>query len=392
MFNMFSVAAFPANCGYGNFSVYTNAVFGMLQGPWNGAYPGFTRLYVGVDVTSLKTKWTQLRQGLRAAHDRGVKIEVLMDGTAWVKTAAGVATGLTNCQLVAWFNGNATDVRDTFDGMHYDIEPHTLGAAWMTNYAGGTDRYNNAWEANLIAIFRGCQAIFSGTSTTVAWDVPDDYYNYNTDLWIPLVQNPYVDYVSVMAYHDTVAELTNGIGGIGGVTNVLASLAGSGVPALFGVESSDPRLAPADISFWQEGVAPLEAALAVLDATYGPGGSLASPLYQGTSVHYNFAFGVLPLNGFGTSGLPVTSCNVDRGFLFAFANDTIYVSMKLFRASTNTFLKTYDVTNYIPGPWEMSIANAGGVGPYRIELYDGAGGTQLAPSSPVGLATCATMA
>jgi hypothetical protein len=379
-----------ANCGYSNFTMYARNYYDMITTPWNGAYTGFTRLFMGVSMAQLASKGPQLRQGLRFAHDRGVAIELLMDGSAWVRSAAGVNTGISNCQQLRWFNGNATDPRDVFDGMHYDIEPHTLGPGWTTNTTGGSDRFNNMWQANLISIFRACQRVFQGTPTTLAWDVPDDYYYYVTDLWAPLVQDPYVDYVSIMNYHDSFEVMRSGIGGIGGVNNVLLSLRGA-VPALFGAETADTTLAPDEISFWQEGVAPLEAALDALTAQYfGQSGSVAG--FLGTAVHYNYAYGILPTNGFGT-GPPIggISCNTYRSFLFAYADDSIYVSMRVFRSTTNALLRIYDISNYVPGPWEMSVANAG-VGPYRIELYDGPNGVKLTPTSPVPAAVCTVMA
>ena len=385
MFNMFSASSFLANCGYNNFTTYASVVYNMLQKPWSGAYTGFTRLFVDFGLSTLLANEASIRQGLRVAHNNGVAIELLVSGSAWVKTTAGVNTAISTCQQVAWFNGNATDPRDVLDGVHYDIEPNTLGSGWTSNSAGGTDKYNNLWESNLIALFRGCMAVFAGTPTTVAWDVSDDYSYYVTDLWTPLVQDPYVSYVCIMDYHNTLAEMVNGTGGIGGVSNVLRSLNGA-VPALFGAETSGPSLAPVDTSFWQNGTVVLEATLATLDTMYR-----TTPGYLGTAIHYSETFGVLPPNGFGTSGNVITACNTNAAILFGVANDTIYVSMKVYRATTNTFLKAFDVTNYIPGPWQMSIAQAG-AGPYRIELYDGAGGTQLTPSSPIGMAVCGVMA
>ena len=379
-FNTFSAKSYAANCGYANFTAYMDAYLNMLQNPWRGAYPGFTRLFFSVPVAYLSTKTASLRQGLRRAHDAGLAIELLMDGTDWVKSASGVATGIGVCQSVASFNANATDPRDVFDGVHFDIEPHTLGAGWFQNASTGTDRYNDFWEANLISIFSTCRTLFNGTNATAAWDVPDDYYYYNKDLWRPLVNGqPYVDYLSIMSYHNTTATLINGIDGIGGVAKVLASLQGK-VPALFGVELQRPPQADYTVSFWAQGMAPMEAALAAVNATYyGTAG------YMGNSIHPLETYWVLPAyNPGGTSSL----CTNMGRMLYAYSNSTSTISMRLYRSTTNALLATYTVTGWIPGPWAMPLTSDG---PYRIELYDAAGGVSASSSSTVGLATCTVL-
>ena len=323
-------------------------------------------------------------------------VELLQDGSTWVKSATGVAAGLALCQQVAWFNGNASDPRDVWDGVHYDIEPHTLGSGWFSNTAGGTDRYNNAWQGNLVKIFAGCRTILAHTPATVAWDVPDDYYYYVTDLWTPLMQTPYVDYLAVMTYYDDSAEVLHGVGGVGGAANVLASLKGTAGPSvLFAVEASDPVSATVGTSFWAVGAAALEATLAALTSTQpgstGPGG------FAGVAVHFDLTYGVLSSAGYGKGTAPITACNTyGSAVLFGIANSSAYVSMNLYRAVDNALLTTYDLrgTGFIPGPWQMFLKNTTGAatGPYRIELYDGANGKPRKATSPVGKATCSVMA
>ena len=380
-----TTTAYKNACGYATFDAYMDAYLTMLQRPWNGTYPGFTRLFSCVPLNHLTNKAANLRQGLRRAHDAGIKVELLHDGSTWVRSATGVQNGLNLCWRVHWFNGNATDPRDRFDGVHLDIEPHTLDTSvWMSNTAGGNDRYNQQWEANLIAILRGCREIFAGTNTTVAWDVPDDYSYYNTDLWDALVADPYVDYLSIMNYYDSLDYIVWGRSEVGGAFNVLNSLQGR-VPVLIALETGDPYRAPDEISFWQEGVAPLESALAHLNDAFGTAAG-----FMGVAVHYDFPYGVLPLNGFGESDELPTSCNSYDRMLYIVVDRGVYRSMKVYQASTNTFLKTYNIGSH--GGTFFQPIGAVGAGPYRLEFYDGTNGNKLTPTSAVGMVSCTVMA
>ena len=67
---------------------------------------------------------------------------------------------------------------------------------------------------------------------------------------------------------------------------------------------------------------------------------------------------------------------------------TSTISMRLYRSTTNALLATYTVTGWIPGPWAMPLTSDG---PYRIELYDAAGGVSASSSSTVVLATCTVL-
>ena len=380
-FNTYPANNYVGNCGYANFTSYMDAYFSVLHRPWNGTYPGFTRLFFSVPLGQLTNKASSLRQGLRRAHTEGVAVELLMDGTNWVTSASGVATGIGVCQSVASFNANATDPRDVFDGVHFDIEPHTLGAGWFQNASAGTDRYNDFWEANLMSIFSTCRTLFNGTNATVAWDVPDDYYYYNKDLWRPLASGqPYVDYLSIMSYHNTTTTLINGIGGLGGVANVLASLNGT-VPAMFGVELQHPPEADYTISFWSQGLTPMEAALATVNATfYGTAG------YMGNSIHLAETYWALPATGGGNNTFSFCS-NMGR-VLHAFSNSTSYVSMRVYNAINGTLLSINDISGYVPGPWSMPLFSDG---PYRLEYYDAVNGVKANNSSTVGTATCTVL-
>jgi hypothetical protein len=278
-----------------SYAAYLDAYLLMLQRPWNGTYPGFTRLYISADLPTVVANAASSRLALCHLHSTGMKIELLVDGSAWVKSAAGVSTGLSICRQVRWFNGNATNPADTLDVVHRDIEPHAIpGNGWTQNAGGGTDAYKDirVWQANLIAVFRRCQAILEGSGMVLAWDVPDFYYNEVGDLWTPLAQDAYVDYVSVTTYHSTLQAMRNGLNGVGGVYNVLAALQGS-VPAIFGIELADTRLAAPDISFYQEGTIVAEAVLANLSTSYAPYQS-----FWGVAVHDRYAYSGLAAGGF----------------------------------------------------------------------------------------------
>ena len=389
-FNLYNAASFPGACGgFANVDAYVAAYAALFRRPWNGTYPAFTRVFVWVDLPKVMNNQAAVRKTLRAAHLAGLKLEYLHDGTAWVKSAAGVEAGIAQCQQIAWFNGNATDPRDLWDGVHYDIEPHTLGSGWTSNSGNGTDRYNDAWERNLMQIFSGCRRLFLGTKVTVAWDVSDDYYYYVTDLWAPLLSAPYVDYIAVMTYYASSDAFLNGLEGVGGVAAVLASLQGR-VPVLFAIETSDPRLAPDDVSLWRNGTIAAEAMLHSAATMYY--GTTAS--FWGVAIHHWYAYMVLPPLGYGSASTAlVTACATSGAFLAAVANSTAYVSIKVWnQSSATTPMLATDVSGYIPGPWIQPMAATAGAAqaPYRIELFE-APGAGNAPS-PVGRALCELMA
>ena len=262
------------------------------------------------------------------------------------------------------------------------MEPHTLGAAWFTNTGAGEDKYNDAWEANLISIFSGCRALVNPVGATVAWDVPDDYYYYVTDLWTALLADPYVDYVSVMAYHNSLDELEHGVDGVGGVANVLVALQGT-VRARFGIELQNPTVAPniSAISFWTAGLAAAHADFqAVIAAHKG------DPSFAGVAFHTAETFWVLPPDGGGDG--TVSLCTFRGPVLNVYSNSTSAVSMVVRSTVTGAQVGVYDVSGYVPGPFSIVQPT---VGPFRIGLFDAAGGVSASPTSTVGLATCADL-
>lgn len=189
----------------------------------------------------------------------------------------------------------------------------------------------------------------------------------------------------IMTYHNTLAAVRTGLNGVGGVYNNLASLQGR-VPAMFGIELSDPRLAPASVSLFVNGTTVVEGLLNNITASYSTYAG-----FHGVAVHTSYAYNALSkAETPGATGL-INVCNSYWGLINAMANDTIWSSMKVYRMPANSLVRTMDVGGYIPGPFIVAV-DPTNVGPYRVELYDGPNGTKQTSRSPVVSMTCGRMA
>jgi hypothetical protein len=226
-----------------------------------------------------------LRAFIKRAHAAGVQVEYLDGQAIWVTSDANRAVPIAICQAIVNFNaGGAADER--FDGVHFDIEPHTLGRSWHDNYSGGTDRYNNTYENNLISILGSCHQM--GLRTTN--DTGTDYAHYVWDLWNAYMAGGVVDYITVMNYFDTQGEWINGDTRthIGGTAENLA-LNTAGVPMVFGAETGSPG-SLSGISFYQEGYNCMKSVFDYSGNLYA-----SNPTYAGVAVHYYTPFKAMPL-------------------------------------------------------------------------------------------------
>ncbi|KJE92113.1 hypothetical protein CAOG_03135 [Capsaspora owczarzaki ATCC 30864] len=199
---------------------------------------------------------TQMRSFIQQAHARGVLVEYLDGDAQWTTSASLASTPKNLVSQVIAFNKGTADVTDDFDGIHLDIEPHVLGALWTSNSAGGTDKYNNLLEDNMLAIYRACkQLIVAGDpKMTLAADIGVWYVSAATDIWNGFMNDQSVDYLGIMDYTDNQPTYQ---------TQALANLKAvkGNIKIMVGVESIDPNSAPDEQSFYQEGYGPLEAQL-----------------------------------------------------------------------------------------------------------------------------------
>ncbi|MBA2664351.1 MAG: hypothetical protein H0U74_18830 [Bradymonadaceae bacterium] len=239
-----------------------------------------------------------LRAFLRRAKARGVAVEYLGGQAIWVASDDNAAAGIRVCEDLVSFNASTPALEERFDGVHLDIEPHTLdsgpyaGLWWENRLPNG---YNADWTARWKHILTSCKARFdayyaeSGHRLSFSSDVGTDYAFYNKPIleFLNRSDGP-LDYITIMNYYDDrlnsqgKAAFVYGAGAgelmVGGVAQNLALW--SKLPVLIGVETGPTSIAPDEDSFFQEGWRPM---YKVLDAMHA---DFAKTQLIGWAVHH----------------------------------------------------------------------------------------------------------
>jgi hypothetical protein len=280
-----------------------------------------------------------LRAFIQRAHSLGIQVEYLDGDASWVKSTTNRQIPVSICQAVVDFNAGGT-VDQRFDGVHYDIEPHTLGTTWRQN--GGVDGYNDTYENNMIFILQSC----NNKGLHITNDTGTDYAAYVTELWNAYMAGGVLDYITIMNYFDTQAEWINGTVDGGGVAQNL-QLDTLGLQMVFGVETiADAGLA--DISFAQEGYTCMKSVFDYSGNLYANNAK-----YWGVSVHYYTPFKAMTL-GSCTTATP-TRTNTPIGPTATRTNTPIAPTNTPTRTNTptgptNTPTSTLTRTNTPIGP------------------------------------------
>lgn len=156
----------------------------------------------------------------REAHARGMGVEYLDGQAIWICEQANAQKAINVLEDVITFNLNCDRDSERYDGIHYNIEPHTIGSysdhwdgGWRTdgpNAPGSGDHhFNKDWCDNLIWIYEEGRRILddyedeTGHHMTWTFDLPVDYFTY-----VPYLSDFFkdpsspVDYITVINYHD----------------------------------------------------------------------------------------------------------------------------------------------------------------------------------------------
>ena len=380
-------ATYAAGCPYDTAADHQAAFFYRLRQPLR-TYPPFNRVYLEIAATLLTENATAVRSLLASAHAQGVAVELLAGDDAWMASAAATATPIALCTAVATFNGARTTADEWLDGVHLDLEPQAL-AGWRANTSRGSDPYNDAYEANLLTILRGCRAALNSTGTTLAWDVAPYLVRWASDLWPPVLAERLVDYVAFMNYYTSLDAFVNGVNGTGGVRPLLASLAGSGIQGVFVADASDPTLAPPADSFWAVGAQPLESMLAATTALYDNGG-VASPGFAGTGIH--------PLGDYiylQPTGPPLAPACTSTGRAITLLPGGLPVaSAAVYNAKSWAYFGYANVQASVPpstGALNLTASKSATSGGYLLEIYDGPDLTRAAVDSIIYDVTCVVL-
>ena len=228
-----------------------------------------------------------LRSFLKRAHQEGVEVEYLDGQAIWLATDEHAEVPKDICESFVAFNESAGSREAMFDGIHLDIEPHTVtsgpyGGEWWENRL--PDGYNREWTARWKEILNACRATLdafeqrTGHHMTLSSDLGADYSHYNAPLTSFLNDpNGPLDYVTVMNYYDNRANrdgdpsffygADDGNMIVGGVRENLAGY--DQLPVLFGLETGPPSIAKDEASFYQEGYRAMYGVVDRLFADYG---------------------------------------------------------------------------------------------------------------------------
>jgi hypothetical protein len=253
---------------------------------------------IAYDPLTVPSAQADLRAFLRRAHAQGIAVEYLDGQAIWVTTDANARRPRQICADVVAFNLGSADLAERFDGVHFDIEPHTIrsgpwaGQWWQNRLPGG---YNAEWTQRWMDIMTDCRQTFdayearTGHHLTLAGDVGADYAFYNAPI-LAFFNGPNspVDYVGIMNYYDDRANQNgrpsffygdfDGSNLVGGVEQNLALW--TNVPLLFGIETGPPSIAPDAASFYQEGYGALNQTVDSLVAGYAHTGAI------GVAIHH----------------------------------------------------------------------------------------------------------
>jgi len=238
-----------------------SALLGTLTRPHNGQCAPFNRVYLEMGLHNVIERPAVVRAFLARAHAMGLAVEYLDGCAMWLQSAREAREPMAVCDALVAFNAASPNTAEHVDGIHLDIEPHQLPNWRGSPMPNAPDRYNQVHETNLLAIFYHCMHATRHTDITVSWSVGCDYYKYVPGLWRPLIHPtaPFVDYIVVMkyasnydnyffyfiirSYFGDTGQFLNGAPDedepgttVGGVTNVLRSLEGGCVPAVFAAE------------------------------------------------------------------------------------------------------------------------------------------------------------
>jgi hypothetical protein len=285
------------NAPHGQADRSVNRLFFEARGHSNVDRFSQTRM-VTYDPLLDSSKQAALRAFLKRAHSQGVDVEYLDGQAIWVANDTNAQVPKKICEDVVSFNLSTTDITERLDGVHYDIEPHTVqsgpwaGQWWQDKLPNG---YNAEWTQRWKDIMNSCRATFdayeaqTGHKLVLAGDVGADYAYYNK----PILEffngpNSPIDYIGIMNYYDNRPNEDgqpsffwgdhDGASMTGGVEQNLSMW--TNVPVLFGVETGPTSIAPDHMSFYQEGYTSLYSVVDDLEASYATTNSMGIAIHH----------------------------------------------------------------------------------------------------------------
>ena len=364
LFDVPPAANYSIICGTANGAAYQAKMISDLTKPFGGAFQSFNRLYLQFNASFLTTKTAQVAAFITQLTNVGIAVEYLDGQPWWVANYTARTIPMVECADIVAYN-SAVPPAARFTGMMLDIEPNANGAAWHTNDTTGVDPYNSFFEANFLAIFEQCKTTLAGTGTSLAFSVGDDYYHYVPSIWGPLIASPFADYVLICAFYNNAQSFWyTGVGGIGGVANVLASLVGSSIQAVFSLDFMSTTFVLPPATMWPNGTMPGATLLANTTSLFAN-----HPNFLGISAHYYTPFYQLGLTG--PIVAPSTPVCTVQGFTITVTGNPYYFECaEPYYYSSHSYVWTKSRVNITLTPSTYTFVNSG---PYEVVFFDGPG-------------------
>ncbi|AWV88743.1 hypothetical protein DN745_05080 [Bradymonas sediminis] len=220
------------------------------------------------------------------AHAAGIAVEYLDGQAIWLASDANAQWPKQVCRDVVTFNKTTSLNAERLAGVHFDIEPHTVGGTrwdghwWQDRLPGG---YNAAWTQRWMDIMTSCRATLdayaqeTGHYMTLSLDLGADIAYYNKPLlsFLNAPDSP-VDYIALMNYYDNTPNQNDqpsfffgwhdGEAMTGGVEQNLALW--TNTPLVFGVEVNPLPTEYHFMTFDEEGYNATFAVIDTLTAGY----------------------------------------------------------------------------------------------------------------------------
>jgi hypothetical protein len=221
----------------------------------------------------------QLRQFLVDAHSIGMKVEFLSGDKAWA-LAEYRSIGETLIDEVTAFNLGGTSSQ-RFDGIHYDVEPYLLRAKQDSDPLDWEYDKGLIWSEYL-TLLTNCQTRVNTYNTSydpdIRFGVAIPYWYGQNSVDNPQAVIDIVNYVAVMAYKDTSANIINA------AQDEITYAASVGKKVYVAVETSHPTDLsdfPPSTTFYEEGNTAMETALSAVNTAF-----LSYSSYTGIAIHY----------------------------------------------------------------------------------------------------------
>jgi len=243
----------------------TGKFFAFCAQPPSGA-SRISDIYLNLPYMKLKQEDArpQIAAFVKAAHAKKIRVHLLA-GSA--DMSYSTSTGFKIIENIAAYN-QAVPEESRLDGLHLDIEPHTMGVMWTQD-----DRLRNRYMESMKKYYEKFKEIRG--SMLLGIDIPVGYAD-DPPLLESLIDSS--DYLGLMDYRDNAGMI------IDGAEDIIDVAAKKGKKVVIGVETQRPNkkygVTPM-LTFWDEGSERMEKVLNEVQQHFSTNNA-----YAGIAVHH----------------------------------------------------------------------------------------------------------